>query len=225
MKWVSAEELVADPIGKAARSNHVAVWCTSEHLHGASWVGGIDADDLAFMERTVVLDERFTRFDTILDARYFTGQSPEGFSDWVRRSKRYEASRRGRLLRQLTLHPSALHLAAMSFGFNALLRPKWKQLYAATPRDGCFKLGVSSAADIIDEVTETLLRAQRALTVLTSREREIVLLVIEGYSDLNIASRLNLAEATIGSHLNRAFKKLRVHSRAELVAACRDLTG
>jgi DNA-binding CsgD family transcriptional regulator len=56
---------------------------------------------------------------------------------------------------------------------------------------------------------------------LSGREREIVGLVIEGLSDVNIAARLAIAEATVGSHLARIYRKLGVHSRVELVIRAR----
>lgn len=51
---------------------------------------------------------------------------------------------------------------------------------------------------------------------LTSREADITRLAIEGYSVLSIASRLNIAESTVCTHLKRIYKKLGVRSRAEL---------
>jgi DNA-binding CsgD family transcriptional regulator len=52
---------------------------------------------------------------------------------------------------------------------------------------------------------------------LSAREREIVTLVAEGLSDLNIATRLSICESTVGSHLRRVYRKLGVHSRVELL--------
>jgi len=51
---------------------------------------------------------------------------------------------------------------------------------------------------------------------LTAREADITRLAIEGYSVLSIASRLNIAESTVCTHLKRIYKKLGVRSRAEL---------
>lgn len=48
------------------------------------------------------------------------------------------------------------------------------------------------------------------------REREIARLVAFGASDLNIAARLGLREATIGSHLRHIYRKMNVHSRVAL---------
>lgn len=51
---------------------------------------------------------------------------------------------------------------------------------------------------------------------LTSSERQIVSLAGEGYSNIEIAAKLYLAEKTVEGHLGRAFRKLGVRSRREL---------
>lgn len=62
--------------------------------------------------------------------------------------------------------------------------------------------------------------AQRPLP-LTARERQIVSLLLDGYSDANIAALLQLSEETVGTHLRRVYRKLGVHSRLELSARLR----
>lgn len=53
---------------------------------------------------------------------------------------------------------------------------------------------------------------------LTSREADVAELAARGYSVLNLASRLAVAECTIRSHLKQIYRKLGVASRAELAA-------
>lgn len=53
---------------------------------------------------------------------------------------------------------------------------------------------------------------------LTSREREVVGLVAQGFSNKEIASRLNLTTYTIKSHVHNVLEKLALHSRLELAA-------
>lgn len=75
--------------------------------------------------------------------------------------------------------------------------------------------------------------ADRALTQLTERERQIVQLVSEGLSNKAIGRRLNLAEGTIRVHLHHIFQKLDIRnrtflatlaiSRSELHRACHEL--
>ena len=56
-----------------------------------------------------------------------------------------------------------------------------------------------------------------ALTGLTEREREILVLVAHGLSNDDIAERLYLSPLTAKTHVNRAMTKLDVRDRAQLV--------
>ena len=58
------------------------------------------------------------------------------------------------------------------------------------------------------------------LDSLTKREREVMLLVIEGLLNKQIAARLGVTEATIKVHRGRMMEKLGVDSVAELVRLC-----
>lgn len=57
---------------------------------------------------------------------------------------------------------------------------------------------------------------------LTTREKQALGLVIMGLSNQEIADKLYVAESTVKSHLNSAFKKLGVHSRAEAARLIAD---
>ena len=59
--------------------------------------------------------------------------------------------------------------------------------------------------------------AQRGLSLLTEREREITVLVATGLSNDEIASRLVLSPATVKTHVNRAMTKVGARDRAQLV--------
>jgi len=54
---------------------------------------------------------------------------------------------------------------------------------------------------------------------LSRREQEIVQLVVEGLSNLEVANRLGITEATVKAHLTRVFQKLALRGRTQL-AAC-----
>lgn len=56
-----------------------------------------------------------------------------------------------------------------------------------------------------------------ALTHLTDREREVVILVAHGLSNDDIAERLCLSPLTAKTHVNRAMTKLAARDRAQLV--------
>jgi DNA-binding NarL/FixJ family response regulator len=57
---------------------------------------------------------------------------------------------------------------------------------------------------------------------LSYRERQTLGMVVMGYSNGEIASRLYLAESTVKSHLSSAFRKLGVRSRSEAAALVLD---
>lgn len=63
-----------------------------------------------------------------------------------------------------------------------------------------------------------------AQPALSPRERQIADLVAQGYSNTNIAARLELSNNTVGVHLKHVYRKLGVHSRVELAAALRRVT-
>jgi two-component system nitrate/nitrite response regulator NarL len=54
---------------------------------------------------------------------------------------------------------------------------------------------------------------------LTTRERQIVLLVAAGLRNKAIADELGLSEGTIKAHLHRIFQKLGIRSRCQLIVA------
>ena len=61
---------------------------------------------------------------------------------------------------------------------------------------------------------------------LTNREMEILQLLADGLSNLEIANRLGLAEATVKSHLVHMYKKLGSKRRTQAIAwarACKIL--
>ena len=58
--------------------------------------------------------------------------------------------------------------------------------------------------------------------VLTTREKQILGLVVMGLTNAEIAAKLFLAESTVKSHLSSAFAKLGVASRSEAAAVILD---
>jgi DNA-binding NarL/FixJ family response regulator len=65
-------------------------------------------------------------------------------------------------------------------------------------------------------------RREVRTTALTNREKEILVLVVTGLTNGQIAQELYLAESTIKSHLSSAFAKLGVSSRHEAVKVILD---
>jgi DNA-binding NarL/FixJ family response regulator len=52
---------------------------------------------------------------------------------------------------------------------------------------------------------------------LTDREREVLQLIAEGYSNREIADKLNLSVKTVGVHRTNIMEKLEIHSVTDLV--------
>lgn len=57
-----------------------------------------------------------------------------------------------------------------------------------------------------------------SMDLLTMREREVLLLLQDNYSNQEIASSLCLSESTVKTHLHNMFRKLNVRSRGEALA-------
>ena len=62
------------------------------------------------------------------------------------------------------------------------------------------------------------------LQKLTSREREVLCLVIQGLASKQIARQLRVGESTVKSHLARIYIKLDVQNRTEAASAFLQLT-
>src|SRR5262249_36530277 len=60
-------------------------------------------------------------------------------------------------------------------------------------------------------------RTRTDLAVLTARELELLQLVGTGLSNIEIAEKLVVSEATVKTHLNRTMTKLNLNSRAQAV--------
>ena len=60
--------------------------------------------------------------------------------------------------------------------------------------------------------------AEKAITALTDRERQILRLVSEGLSNKEIGGRLSITDGTIKVHLHKIFEKLLVSNRTALAA-------
>jgi DNA-binding CsgD family transcriptional regulator len=52
---------------------------------------------------------------------------------------------------------------------------------------------------------------------LTSRERQVAILVAQGGSNKSIADQLKISRHTVGRHLKNIFAKLHIHNRTSLV--------
>lgn len=65
-------------------------------------------------------------------------------------------------------------------------------------------------------------RAHLAPPALSAREKQVLGLVVLGLSNVDIAAKLHITEATVKSHLTACFRKLGVRTRSEAVARILD---
>jgi len=68
-----------------------------------------------------------------------------------------------------------------------------------------------------------LTRRRELYKTLTSRERQVLALVVTGHLNKQIAAELNLSESTVKLHRGEVMQKMEAHSVAELVSIASDL--
>jgi DNA-binding NarL/FixJ family response regulator len=114
-------------------------------------------------------------------------------------------------------------------------------LAADTPNAAMRRALLAGAAGILldDDVDRALVATSRALLAgqlsvpsvlsrqiaprpLSYREKQILALVVRGYTNREIAQKLFLAESTVKTHLSSAFRKVDARSRSEAVALIQD---
>lgn len=76
--------------------------------------------------------------------------------------------------------------------------------------------GAIRYADLTRTMIASLTRTDHPLQSLTRREREVAVLVAQGYSNAEIAGRLYVSVRTVTTHLERIYDKLELQSRSAL---------
>jgi DNA-binding NarL/FixJ family response regulator len=113
-----------------------------------------------------------------------------------------------------------------------LARPAWKGARALL-RDGASGVVAEDETDValpaavrsayVGQITlPSRLRMQIAQPVLSVREKQMLAMVVMGFSNPEISGKLHVAESTVKSHLSSAFAKLGVRSRNEATALILD---
>lgn len=124
-------------------------------------------------------------------------------------------------------------LVALAAGANGFLGKSADrdELVAAVRAVASGRSSLSGGATdaVVGHLARTAARAQtrvepsteetRRLAELTAREREVVVLVVRGLSNVEIAQHLFISSLTAKTHVNRAMRKLQVSDRAQLVVA------
>jgi DNA-binding CsgD family transcriptional regulator len=82
--------------------------------------------------------------------------------------------------------------------------------------NGFQSCGAESYVELTKSLIARLEPADKGLQQLTRREREVAVLVSQGYSNSEIAEKLVLSVRTITTHIERIYSKLGLQSRTEL---------
>jgi two-component system, NarL family, response regulator NreC len=84
---------------------------------------------------------------------------------------------------------------------------------------GRFYLSPSAQSMLVSDYLQRVHRGEErdSYSALTEREREILKLVAEGYTNSQIGERLFISPKTVDTHRTHIMDKLNLHSRAELV--------
>jgi DNA-binding NarL/FixJ family response regulator len=80
----------------------------------------------------------------------------------------------------------------------------------------------STIARALEKMLRHEQATQAALTVLTRRELDLVLMVANGLSNKGIAEQLNITDGTVKAHLYSIFQKLQLSNRVELTLYARE---
>jgi DNA-binding NarL/FixJ family response regulator len=114
--------------------------------------------------------------------------------------------------------------AALGFGASGFLlkdvTPEYLVAAVRLVRDGDALLAPSITRRLVERFTEPAPRASpahRDLAALTPREREVLTLIAQGLSNVEIAGRLFLSEATVKTHVARILAKLGLRDRVQAV--------
>lgn len=81
---------------------------------------------------------------------------------------------------------------------------------------GSIWLGSSIMQAMIEKIGQTAIKNSGWKTLLTHRENQVVKLVLEKKSNLEISGELDITERTVKSHLHNTFEKLNVSDRLAL---------
>lgn len=115
-------------------------------------------------------------------------------------------------------YPETQVIALSSFSKEALVQRAYQAgAIAYLPKDVSAKEltdAILLASAGVSPQTSTL-SPQAAMLELTERELEILALIVEGVTNREMASRLNISYSTVKTHIQNIFSKLQVTNRTE----------
>jgi DNA-binding CsgD family transcriptional regulator len=130
--------------------------------------------------------------------------------------------------------PARLEYARALTDFGAALRRSGRRAAARDPLRRALDLADACGARPLAERARQELRAAGArprrprisgVEALTASERRVAAMAAQGLSNPEIAQALFVTKKTVEAHLGSAYRKLDIHSRAQLGAALSGATG
>ena len=168
------------------------------------WVHYWDCDPCSYPDRSGDL-RSVTKISDFYSARQWHGTGM--YRDHFRGEIEHEMmvclpAAPGRSVRLIFFRGAGADFSERDRGLLSLLRPHLHEAYRAAER------------------------RRRGAPELTRRQRELLHLVADGYTNAQIGRRLGLAEGTVRKHLENIFARLQVSSRtAAVIRAFPDRTG
>jgi DNA-binding CsgD family transcriptional regulator len=183
---------------------HVPAEAGEEDDERAFWAHYRDCDPCSYLDRSGDL-RSVTKISDFYSARQWHGTGM--YRDCFRGEIEHEMmvclpAAPGRSVRLIFSRGAGADFSERDRGLLALLRPHLHEAYRAAER------------------------RRRGAPELTRRQRELLHLVADGYTNAQIGRRLGLAEGTVRKHLENIFARLQVSSRtAAVIRAFPDLTA
>jgi two-component system, NarL family, nitrate/nitrite response regulator NarL len=87
-----------------------------------------------------------------------------------------------------------------------------------TVANGSYDLPLDLVAEAVEREIGRRSMGEQFVRALSEREREVLLLVVEGMPNKDVARRLNLSEGTVRIHMHNIYQKTGIGSRAALIA-------
>lgn len=207
---MTASSAVTAPVGDATRASVL--------LAGAGWESGHDVTELLSNGEMLVTDETTEPLDSLghdlLDAHdvVVLACGDGDFADDVRQIGVRCPGARIVVVLDATGRRSAIRRALDAGAVGVVWSSTLASVLAPT-------VGAVAAGQVAVPLVH---RDEVVRATLTTREKQILGLVVMGLSNGEIADKLYLAESTVKSHLSSAFGKLGVRSRNEATALILD---
>lgn len=128
----------------------------------------------------------------------------------------------------LSMHESSAYIAkAIQAGANGYLLKniEKEELYTAinTVCEGQFYFSKSIAPDVVSNALTVLSSSSTSDVTITKREKEILSLIIQGFTNKEIAEKLTISKRTVDVHREHIMKKCNAKNSIELIHVVNEL--